>query len=142
MVVRTLRIPHPVQRQESPQSSGVGRLCGQNDFPGTLRWDASMDNLYRRCLQFNGKWSRHHPENKDGTLIEVSLALSFPTSNNQAEYEAFLAGLRLVEDLGAEEVKIFTDSQLVAFQVRVEYMVKNNHLFEYWALVQERKKKF
>ncbi|MCI54928.1 gag-pol polyprotein [Trifolium medium] len=32
-------------------------------------------------------------ENENGILIEVSLALSFPTSNNQAEYEAFLAGL-------------------------------------------------
>ncbi|PNX62894.1 maturase K, partial [Trifolium pratense] len=53
-------------------------------------------------------------ENEDGILIEVSLALTFPTSNNQAEYEAFLAGLRLAEDMHAKEVKICTDSQLVA----------------------------
>ncbi|MCI68852.1 gag-pol polyprotein, partial [Trifolium medium] len=33
-------------------------------------------------------------ENGNDILIEVSLALSFKTSNNQAEYEAFLAGLR------------------------------------------------
>ena len=52
-------------------------------------------------------------KNEEGILIEVSLALSFPTSNNQAEYETFLAGLRLAEDLGAKEVKISTDSQLV-----------------------------
>ena len=32
-------------------------------------------------------------ENEEGTLIEVSLNLSFPTSNNLVEYEAFLAGL-------------------------------------------------
>ncbi|GAU45897.1 hypothetical protein TSUD_24990 [Trifolium subterraneum] len=51
-------------------------------------------------------------ENGHGVLIEVSLGLSFPTTNNQAEYEAFLAGLRLAEDMGAEEIKIFTDSQL------------------------------
>ncbi|KAI5400275.1 hypothetical protein KIW84_065260 [Lathyrus oleraceus] len=31
--------------------------------------------------------------------------LAFPTSNNQAEYEAFLAGLRLAEDLGAKEIR-------------------------------------
>ena len=43
-------------------------------------------------------------ENGEGIVVEVSLALSFPTSNNQAEYEAFLAGLRLAEDLGAKEV--------------------------------------
>jgi hypothetical protein len=44
-------------------------------------------------------------ENEAETIIEVSLTLSFPTSNNQAEYEAFLAGLRLAEDVGAKEVK-------------------------------------
>ena len=56
-------------------------------------------------------------ENEEGTLVEVSLALSFPTFNNQAKYEAFLTGLRLAKDLGVEEVKIFTDSQLVTSQV-------------------------
>ena len=56
-------------------------------------------------------------ENEEGVVIEHSLTLSFPTSNNQVEYETLLAGLRLVEDLGAREVQIFTDSQLVASQV-------------------------
>ena len=50
-------------------------------------------------------------------VIEHFLVLSFPTSNNQAEYEALLAGLRLAEDLGAREVQIYTDSQLVASQI-------------------------
>ncbi|GAU41009.1 hypothetical protein TSUD_178480 [Trifolium subterraneum] len=63
-------------------------------------------------------------ENGDGVLIEVSLRLSFPTTNNQAEYEAFLAGLRLAEDMGAEEIKIFTDSQLIASQLSGEYQTK------------------
>ncbi|GAU20984.1 hypothetical protein TSUD_201330 [Trifolium subterraneum] len=53
-------------------------------------------------------------EKEDGVLIEVSLGLSFPTTNNQAEYEAFLAGLRLAEDMGAEEIRIFTDSAKLA----------------------------
>ncbi|MCI87127.1 putative gag polyprotein, partial [Trifolium medium] len=32
-------------------------------------------------------------ENGAEVLIEVSIRLAFPTTNNQAEYEAFLAGL-------------------------------------------------
>lgn len=32
-------------------------------------------------------------ENREGKIIEVSLSLSFPTSNNQVEYEDFLADL-------------------------------------------------
>jgi hypothetical protein len=64
--------------------------------------------------------------------------LSSPTSNNQAEYEAFLAGLRLAEDVGAKEVKIYTDSQLVVSQVLGEYQAKNDNLHEYLELVKEK----
>ncbi|CAJ2665932.1 unnamed protein product [Trifolium pratense] len=81
-------------------------------------------------------------ENENGLLIEVSLALSFPTLNNQAEYEAFLAGLRLAEDVQAKEIKIYTDSQLVASQVLEEYQTKNDNLSEYLVLVKEKITKF
>ena len=75
-------------------------------------------------------------------VVEHSLTLSFPTSSNQAEYEALLAGLRLAEDLGAREVQIFTDSQLVVSQVQGEYQDKNNNLIKYLNLVREHMKKF
>ncbi|GAU41894.1 hypothetical protein TSUD_170050 [Trifolium subterraneum] len=81
-------------------------------------------------------------ENGDGVLIEVSLGLSFPTTNNQAEYEAFLAGLRLAEDMGAEEIKIYTDSQLVASQVSGEYQTKEERLLEYLNLIKIKLAKF
>ncbi|GAU34117.1 hypothetical protein TSUD_65960 [Trifolium subterraneum] len=81
-------------------------------------------------------------ENGDEVLIEVSLGLSFPTTNNQAEYEAFLAGLRLAEDMGAEEIKIFTDSQLVASQVSGEYQIKEERLLEYLNLIRTKLAKF
>ncbi|GAU47343.1 hypothetical protein TSUD_302120 [Trifolium subterraneum] len=81
-------------------------------------------------------------ENGDGVLIEVSLGLSFPTTNNHAEYEAFLAGLRLAEDMGAEAIKIFTDSQLVASQVSGEYQTKEERLLEYLNLIKTKLAKF
>lgn len=73
--------------------------------------------------------------NNTNLLIEVSLSLSFPILNNQVEYEALLAGLRLAGDIGAEEIEIFTDSQLVASQVSGKYQVKNDNLAEYLILV-------
>ncbi|GAU25741.1 hypothetical protein TSUD_216720 [Trifolium subterraneum] len=81
-------------------------------------------------------------EKGDGVLIEVSLGLSFPTTNNQAEYETFLAGLKLAEDMGAEEIKIFTDSQLVASQVLGEYQTKEERLLEYLTLIKTKLGKF
>ncbi|PNX64149.1 ribonuclease H, partial [Trifolium pratense] len=81
-------------------------------------------------------------ENSEGVLIEVSLELAFPTTNNQAEYEAFLAGLRLAQDMEAEEIKIFTDSQLVASQITGEYQTKDERLTEYLNLIKEKLARF
>lgn len=49
-------------------------------------------------------------ESGEATLIKVSLTLYLPNSNNQAEYEALQAGLSLTEDVGAEDIRIFTYS--------------------------------
>ena len=53
-------------------------------------------------------------ESPEGVATEHSLQLKFPTSNNQAEYEALLAGIFQAKDNEARRVKVFTDSQLVA----------------------------
>jgi hypothetical protein len=70
-------------------------------------------------------------KNNKGIVVEIFLGLSFPVTNNTTKYEAFLAGLRTTQDLGAKKVKIFTDSQLVASQVTGEFQVKEEHLQQY-----------
>ena len=49
----------------------------------------------------------------EGIRLEHSFRLGFRASNNEAEYEALLAGLRAILDMGAREVKIYSDSRLV-----------------------------
>jgi ribonuclease HI len=80
-------------------------------------------------------------DNKD-IVVEVSLALSFSVTNNTAEYEAFLAGLRTAQDMGDKKVKIFTYSQLMASQVTGEFQVKEEHLQKYVLLVLEKMREF
>jgi ribonuclease HI len=46
-------------------------------------------------------------------------------TNNVAEYRALLLGLELARDLGAEEVEVVNDSELVARQIGGEYRVKH-----------------
>ena len=45
--------------------------------------------------------------------IEKSLRLGFLTTNNEAEYEALLEGMSMVQKLGGEAVNMFSDSRLV-----------------------------
>ena len=46
-------------------------------------------------------------------------------TNNVAEYRALLLGLELARDLGASEVEVINDSELVARQIGGEYKVKH-----------------
>lgn len=49
-------------------------------------------------------------------------------TNNEAEYHALLLGLKLASQLGAVEVEVVNDSQLVARQITGEYRVKKADL--------------
>lgn len=57
-------------------------------------------------------------------LAERSQTIGEAT-NNVAEYRALLLGLELARELGATEVEVVNDSELVARQVGGEYRVKH-----------------
>ncbi|KAK0592827.1 hypothetical protein LWI29_026166 [Acer saccharum] len=46
----------------------------------------------------------------EGDAVECAMRFNFKATNNQAEYDALLAGLRVCIALGANELKIFSDS--------------------------------
>lgn len=54
--------------------------------------------------------------------------MGFKVTNNEAEYEAILARLTIVETLGTREVNIKADSQVVVGQVTGEYLAKSEKL--------------
>jgi ribonuclease HI len=58
------------------------------------------------------------------TLAERSTLLG-ETTNNVAEYRALLLGLEQARELGATEVEVINDSELIAKQVNGEYKVKH-----------------
>nr|XP_025627610.1 uncharacterized protein LOC112720758 [Arachis hypogaea] len=69
--------------------------------------------------------------NQEGTQIEVSLKFEFPASNNHAEYEALIAGLKLAEEVGVTKVVVFSDSQVVTSQINGEYQAKDPNMKRY-----------
>ena len=66
--------------------------------------------------------------NQEGKkLLEISRYLGHKT-NNEAEYWALLIGLREVKRWGMGSLHIFTDSELIARQVKGVYRVKDSNL--------------
>ena len=52
-------------------------------------------------------------------------------TNNMAEYEALVRALRKVGDPDGRPINVYTDSQLVAYQVLGKYRIKNEGLKPY-----------
>jgi ribonuclease HI len=50
------------------------------------------------------------------------------STNNFAEYQGLILGLKAAEKIGAEEIKVFLDSELVVKQIKGEYRVKELNL--------------
>ena len=50
--------------------------------------------------------------------------------NNEAEYEALLVGMTMVQKLGGKAVEIFLDSRLVMGQVKGELEARNVRMQE------------
>ena len=63
--------------------------------------------------------------------IEKSLRLSFSATNNEAEYEALLMEMMMVQKMGGKAVKVFSDSKLVVGQVRGDLEACDPRMQEY-----------
>ncbi|XP_028067777.1 uncharacterized protein LOC114270461 [Camellia sinensis] len=78
----------------------------------------------------------------NGLTIEHSITLGFPASNNEAEYEALLAGLKSTLQVRASELMVYSDSQLVVNQVSGVYEAKDDRMTKYQVLVKDHIKRF
>ena len=66
------------------------------------------------------------------------IRLDFPTTNNEAEYEALVAGLDLARATGATSVVIYYDSQVFTNQVNGDYKCKGKRMRRYLDQVKRR----
>lgn len=61
----------------------------------------------------------------DGEVLDEAHELLGAATNNVAEYRGLLLGLARARELGADEVEVVNDSELVAKQVNGLYKVKH-----------------
>ena len=74
--------------------------------------------------------------------IEKSLRLGFSAMNNEAEYEALLQGMAMVQKIGGKVVEMFLDSRLVVGQVKGEMEARNVRIQEYLSQVKRLRPSF
>ena len=75
-------------------------------------------------------------------IVEKSLRLDFPATNNEAEYEALLEGMTMVQRIGGKSIKLFSDSRLVVGQVKGEFEAKDERMWGYLSQVKIMQTKF
>ncbi|XP_023914564.1 uncharacterized protein LOC112026112 [Quercus suber] len=146
LIHATRKLPHYFQAHtvyvltEYPLQS----LLRRSDFMGRIaKWGTrlgSFDIQYRPRHSVKGQVladfvAEFSPRNGGEMICSVEArpwkVLGFKASNNEAEYEALLAGLRLVSKLGARNVEVYSDSRLVVNQVQGSFEARDPRMKAY-----------
>ncbi|XP_076924310.1 uncharacterized protein LOC143586717 [Bidens hawaiensis] len=78
----------------------------------------------------------------EGIELTYAVRLTFPSTNNEAEYEALLAGLRVARKIPVKRIRAHVDSLLVANQVSGDYEAKDPKMVEYLKKTKELMQSF
>ena len=70
------------------------------------------------------------------------MRLGLLASNNEAEYEALLIGLRSAIRLGTDRLHVFCDSQLVVNHISGKYSARDERILSYLSIVKTLLSKF
>ncbi|KAL0458486.1 UNVERIFIED_CONTAM: hypothetical protein Slati_0475800 [Sesamum latifolium] len=105
-----------------------------SELAGTFMEDASKDQ----------KWLLHVDESStvqdsgasivitspQGEDLEFAIKLDFKASNNEAEYEALVIGMRMAHEAGVRRLLAYSDSQLIVKQVEGTYEAKAENMIQ------------
>jgi ribonuclease HI len=100
------------------------------------------------ALYFDGSYMQHGSRARilfvmpEGHTSPKSYQLMFPCTNNIAEYEALLTGMKIALEWQITELEVYGDSQLVINQINDDYQTKDDKLVPYKNMVDNFKKYF
>ena len=77
-------------------------------------------------------------QTQEGDKIECMIRLDFPTTNNEAEYEALVVGLDLTKAASAENMIVHCDFQVITSQINGEYKCRSERMKKYLEEVKNR----
>nr|GFA50003.1 reverse transcriptase domain-containing protein [Tanacetum cinerariifolium] len=109
---------------EMPSNASQGvSVAETQEEPWMLFTDGSS------CV--DGSGARLILTNLDGVEFTYALGFQFAASNNEAEYEALIADLRIATQMGVKNIQANLDSKLVANQVLGTYVAKEDNMIKY-----------
>ena len=74
--------------------------------------------------------------------MKYGVQLKFPVTNNEAEYEDILTGLRIAQALGAKIALLRSNSQLVIGKVKGDFKAKEVRMHKYLKLTNQLVSRF
>ncbi|XP_057451946.1 uncharacterized protein LOC130743735 [Lotus japonicus] len=111
----------------------LDELTDEEEPPAETTWVVNVDGSSNK----EGGGAGIVLQSSTGMVVEQSLRFNFPTTNNQAEYEACIARLVTARDLGAKEILVYCDSLLVVSQAKGEAQAKDPVLEQYLARLKQ-----
>ncbi|KAL0434052.1 UNVERIFIED_CONTAM: hypothetical protein Slati_2739500 [Sesamum latifolium] len=118
--------PRPAIKAQ-PLADFISELTESEDLQRNEWWKVFVDG----SSTSHGSGAGIVIETPQGDRLQYAIKFEFAASNNEAEYEALLAGGKLALVAGAERLKVHSDSQLVVNQVRGDYEVKGSKMINW-----------
>nr|XP_011459735.1 PREDICTED: uncharacterized protein LOC105350069 [Fragaria vesca subsp. vesca] len=119
---------HPPRDRVRPSIEKIGVLVFNDRNP---IWTIYVDGSSNQARSGAGLVLTT-PQNDE---LKYALRFNFKASNNEVEYEALIAGLRIAKELEATQVRVHSDSQLMVNQVLEEFQAKDPVMAAYLSKV-------
>ena len=121
LVVEFIECPEEVEMGDEALDE---RLVGVASIQGLPPWELYVDEATNQ----RGSGVGLVLVSPEKITIEKSLRLNFSTTNNEAEYEALLKEMVMVQKMGGKAVRVFSDSKLVVGQVRGDLEARDSRM--------------
>nr|GEX47748.1 hypothetical protein [Tanacetum cinerariifolium] len=136
---RIRRIYNTLQTQSVSQRAYISRLLSRTTRRGLSGYsDGNGREFLELWILFmdgssctDGSGAGLILTNPEGMEFTYALRFRFDTTNNEAEYKALIARLRIAEQMGVKNLQANVDSRLVANQVNETYIAKEADMIQY-----------
>ncbi|KAL0401553.1 UNVERIFIED_CONTAM: hypothetical protein Slati_4185200 [Sesamum latifolium] len=133
------RIRHLIFTKNNHKSPGPGRFCHRtgNNIRGRYLQRPKVVTTCDGSSTIQGSGPGIVITSPQGEDLEFAIKFDFKTSNNEAEYEALVIGMRMAYEAGARHLLAYSDSQLIVKQVEDAYEAIEENMIQYLQQIAE-----